>query len=134
MEQCARWFDEYADGHEAKGSTEKAERNRERARYARAANATGAPGTEAPVYVYMPSHWRETISEHPNALIGFYAKLNAHDAAVEEWERVEVRAASPTEAPQHDNGDDGYRCIYCGTNRNDWADQPCRRPKSEATP
>lgn len=26
---------------------------------------------------------------------------------------------------EHDNGNNGYRCIYCGTNVNDWVDQPC---------
>lgn len=26
---------------------------------------------------------------------------------------------------EHDNGMDGYRCIHCGTNVNDWPDQPC---------
>lgn len=43
-----------------------------------------------PVYVYMPSHWRETIREHPDALIGFHYQLRDHDAEVEEWERVAV--------------------------------------------
>lgn len=35
LEQCAVWFEEYADMHAAKGATEKADRNRERARFAR---------------------------------------------------------------------------------------------------
>lgn len=43
-----------------------------------------------PVKVYMPSHWRETIREHPQALIGFYYELNEHDAEVEDWEEVLV--------------------------------------------
>lgn len=33
LNQCAAWFTEYADEHTAKGATEKAQRNRERAGY-----------------------------------------------------------------------------------------------------
>lgn len=46
LEQCARWFDEYAAIHHAKGGTEKAQVNRERAAYARHALTTNTTETD----------------------------------------------------------------------------------------
>lgn len=43
------------------------------------------------------------------------------------------REPDPARIREHDNGLDGYRCIYCGSNVNDWPDQPCvERPASGA--
>ena len=44
LRQCATWFEEYAKGHEAKGDTEKAERNWSRARHAQASLAETSKG------------------------------------------------------------------------------------------
>lgn len=46
LEQCARWFAEYAESHSAQGKTDKAQRNMDRANFARAvlAETGGGPG------------------------------------------------------------------------------------------
>lgn len=44
LEQCARWFAEYAESHGAQGKEEKARRNMDRANFARAVVAEAAGG------------------------------------------------------------------------------------------
>ena len=52
LAQCAKWFDLYADHHESQDATEKAQRNRERADFCRAALRRTAPSE--PIGVRRP--------------------------------------------------------------------------------
>lgn len=53
LEDAATWFEEYAAGHEAKGATDKAARNRSRAEFLRQHLAEPSPRADAVRAVYQ---------------------------------------------------------------------------------